>query len=194
LPDRQRLDLVQSAFAGLSWWVGRTCQIVAAGLLAFMSVTLFLQVLFRYVLVLPLPWSEEAARFSLVWFAMLASCVAGQQGLHFVFRWGLGWMSSGPREAVRIVVLVLGTGVTLLLAEQGWLYLEIVSGLTATATRINMAWAYAAIPVGAFGLALIYLAELADAVMAPFTGRHLGVWRAADDSAHRQLRAGDSEC
>jgi len=183
--------MAQRGFALLGWGVGQVACVVASALIIAMSVILFLQVTFRYVLMLPLPWSEEAARFCLVWFAMLASCVAGQQGLHFAIRWGVNWLGPRAREAARIFVLAFGAVVLLFLAGQGFSYLSVVSSLTATATRINFVWVYAAIPVGCLGLAIIHLAELGDAVLAFVTGQHLGVWRHTEDRSFAQLLAGN---
>lgn len=191
MPRPGTLLVIQRAFALTGRCIGGAACVLASALVVVMSVILFLQVVFRYVLMLPLPWSEEAARFCLVWFAMLASCVAGQRGLHFAIRWGVKWLNPWVREAARILILAFGAGVLLFLAFEGFSYLAIVSTLTATATRINMTWVYAAIPVGCIGLAIIHLVELADAVLAPFTDQHLGIWRHTEDLAFSQLHAAE---
>ena len=183
--------IAQRGFALLGRGVGQLACFIASALIVVMSAILFLQVTFRYGLKLPLPWSEEAARFCLVWFAMLAACVAGREGLHFAIRWGVNLLGPRSREAARIFVLLSGGCVLSFVAVEGFSYLSVVSGLTATATRINLAWIYAAIPVGCLGLALIHLAELADALLAPFTGQYLGVWRHTDERTFAQLVVGN---
>ena len=47
-----------------------------------MAVVVFLQVIFRYVLNLPLFWTEELARYCLVWASLLGSAVAVKRGQH----------------------------------------------------------------------------------------------------------------
>ena len=50
--------------------------------LSGMAVVVFLQVIFRYVLNLPLFWTEELARYCLVWSSLLGSAVAVKRGQH----------------------------------------------------------------------------------------------------------------
>jgi TRAP-type C4-dicarboxylate transport system permease small subunit len=160
---------------------------MAAILLVAMSGILFLQVIYRYVLLLPLPWSEEAARFCLVWFAMLSSCIAGQQGAHFSIRWCLRWLSPLWREMARMLVLALSIMVFVFVTYTGFLYLAVVKDLVATATQISMFWVYLAIPVGCGSLVLIQTLELFDAVAGLVTHRHFGRWRLVEDAAFLQL-------
>jgi TRAP-type C4-dicarboxylate transport system permease small subunit len=181
------LQSAQRAIARVARALGFVLVGAAAVLLVTMSAILFLQVIYRYVLALPLPWSEEAARFCLVWFAMLASCVAGQQGVHFSLRWAVNWLPPGSREIARILVLAFGMVVLGFIGWEACLYLAVVNDLVATATQINMFWVYLAIPVGCGSLALIQLLELLDAVAGLATHRHFGRWRLVEDDAFLQL-------
>ena len=183
----RNLQSTQRALALLSHGLGFVLVGAAALLLVAMSGILFLQVIYRYVLLLPLPWSEEAARFCLVWFAMLSSCIAGQQGAHFSLRWCLRWFSPTWRELARMLVLALSILVFVFLAYTGFLYLAVVEDLVATATQISMFWVYLAIPVGCGSLALIQTLEFLDAVAGLVTHRHFGRWRLVEDAAFLQL-------
>jgi TRAP-type C4-dicarboxylate transport system permease small subunit len=181
------LQLAQQTLARAAAALGILMAGTAALLLLAMSAILFAQVIYRYLLQLPLPWSEEAARFCLIWFAMLASCVAGHQGVHFSIRWCVNWLPARQREIVRIAVLALGAAVLAFVAWKGTLYLAVVDGFTATATQLNMFWVYLAIPVGCGALAAIQLLELFDAVTGLATHRHYGRWRLVEDTAFLQL-------
>ncbi len=181
------LQSLQEALARAAVALGLLLAGTAALLLVAMSTILFAQVIYRYLLELPLPWSEEAARFCLVWFAMLAASVAGQQGVHFSIRWCLKWLPARKREMVRIAVLAFGAMVLAFVAWKAALYLAVVDGLVATATQLNMFWVYLAIPVGCGALALIHLLELFDAVAGLATHRHYGGWRLVEDTAFLQL-------
>jgi len=181
------LQLAQQALARAAAALGVLMAGTAAVLLLAMSAILFAQVIYRYLLQLPLPWSEEAARFCLIWFAMLASCVAGQQGVHFSIRWCVNWLPAPQREIVRIAVLAFGAAVLAFVAWKATLYLAVVDGFTATATQLNMFWVYLAIPVGCGALAAIQLLELFDAVTGLATHRHYGRWRLVEDTAFLQL-------
>lgn len=45
----------------------------------------FFQIISRYLLKIPTPWTEEAARYLMIWMALLASGLAFQKGDHFNF-------------------------------------------------------------------------------------------------------------
>lgn len=192
--DTYWLLAMQRGFAVLGRSIGYGAFAVASGLLITMSGILFLQVAFRYVLQLPLSWSEEAARFCLVWFGMLATCVAGQQGLHFSLRWGVNLLNPRPRELLRLFVLVFSSCILGFVAYQGFWYLGVVSTLTATATHLNLVWVYAAVPVGCLGMTIIYVCELADYLLAHLTGQHLGLWKLTEEMAYKQLLTGEDPC
>ena len=55
---------------------------VSAFLLGAMSILVFLQVVFRYVLNAPLDWSEEMASFSFVWMALLGASIGLKRKEH----------------------------------------------------------------------------------------------------------------
>jgi len=47
-----------------------------------MSIIVFLQVLFRFVIYIPFPWSEESARYIMIWMGMVGSAMAMRHGRH----------------------------------------------------------------------------------------------------------------
>lgn len=160
---------------------------LAGVLLVFLSATLFLQVLFRYVIQAPLPWTEEAARFALVWYAMTAAAAVARRGLHFVFRWGTLVLSPRLRWWLRQLVSL---GVILLLAVivvQSVSYLAIVANQTSTATQVNMQVPYAAIPVGLTGFLAVYVLDFFDAALSLCTGVSLSAKEAQEEETYRRL-------
>ena len=60
-------------------WTRWVC-IVACGGVFLLAL---LQILFRYVLKISAPWTEEAARYLMIWMALLASGLAFRSGEHF---------------------------------------------------------------------------------------------------------------
>ena len=177
----------QRRLAALSRGIEGALLAASAVLLVFLSVTLFLQVLYRYVIKAPLPWTEEGARFALVWFALLAAAVGARKGQHFVFRWGTLLLPAPARwwlrQAVTVVVLVI----LAIIIVEGTLYLRIVADQTATATRVNMRLPFAGIPVALGCFFLIYLLDLADAVLALRTGRCFSAKEASEVEIYRRL-------
>lgn len=58
-------------------------EIIIAIQVAILSVIVLLQVVFRYVLNSPLAWTEEMARFLLIWIVLLGAAVGVKRKSHF---------------------------------------------------------------------------------------------------------------
>jgi TRAP-type C4-dicarboxylate transport system permease small subunit len=74
-PDTKRLERLSSR-------INRGIEVLVFGLGAAMALVVALQVLFRYGLNQSLFWSEELARFFLVWLTFLGATVAYHRKLH----------------------------------------------------------------------------------------------------------------
>jgi C4-dicarboxylate transporter, DctQ subunit len=73
----------------VSYWINRLSNalhevekwfLIVAG--AAMSVIVLLQVFFRFVIYVPFPWSEESARYIMIWMAMVGAATAMRYGRH----------------------------------------------------------------------------------------------------------------
>jgi len=159
-------------------------------LLVYLSIVLFLQVLFRYVLQLPLPWSEESARFAMVWFGMLAAGVAAYRGLHFNFRWGTLWMPPRARLWLRQILNVVTIALLIVVYFQSLRYLEIVANQTAPGTELNMRIPHASVTVGAIGMLLVYVCDVLDAACRAITGQTFSVREEREALMDRELAGG----
>ena len=60
-------------------WARGGC-ILASGAI---FILVMMQILFRYVFKVSAPWTEEAARYLMIWMALLAAGIAFQKGQHF---------------------------------------------------------------------------------------------------------------
>jgi len=141
----------------------RVLAAVCAALLVAMLIGVGAQVIMRYVFNQPLVWSEELARYCMIWLAMLAAALAAREGQHIA----LGDLIPLPRP-VRLVVnaiTIFFVALTLwVLIDQGWLLTERTGRQLSATLRIKMSWVYASIPVGSalmiVGLVLGWLREL----------------------------------
>jgi TRAP-type C4-dicarboxylate transport system permease small subunit len=189
LPPRSYLVAIQWALRTANRRIAQAAYGVAAILLVFLSATLFLQVLFRYVIKQPLPWSEEAARFALVWYGMLSAAAGAWTGQHFVFRWATLILDDKARLILRLVVNVVTLNLVAVMIFLSWQYLTVFAGQTATATRLDMRIPFAGIPIGFSCFFLIYLIDLADGLLALLTGVALSVREAREKETYLQLGA-----
>jgi TRAP-type C4-dicarboxylate transport system permease small subunit len=132
---------------------GRCCNGFAKLLLvvlsAVMAVTILLQVFLRYVVKASLPWSEELARYLMVWIGLMGASLAVHEGRHV----GVSLLVDRTRGVLRKAVTCIAMcGVLwflwLMLSEGVRLVLNIWYQRS-PAMNIPMVIPYAAIPLGA---------------------------------------------
>ena len=126
--------------------------VLARGLLivaAFTMVTaVFMQVIFRYVLLLPLSWSEELARYTFMWTTFLGASVALRLNSLPNITLGLKLFPIKLQPYLYLITnaltlvfcyhfVVYGTEITMVVAPD-----------TSPGLDFTMSWAYAALPVG----------------------------------------------
>ncbi len=126
---------------------------------AAMCLLIFAQVFFRFVVFVPLPWSEELARYLMVWMAMLGAPLALRMDQHI----GVGLVLERLPRRARLW-LTLGTCLVTIafMAVIGWQGVLLCrKNLTqvSPAMQLPMMFSYAAIPVGG----VCMLLELCDA-------------------------------
>lgn len=137
------------------------------GLLDKLLITLFLamvvaivwQVIARYFFASPTIWSEELARFLVVWVTMLGSAYVLEHGGHvavtvFVDMMPEPWQRffSWLRD---LVIIAMAGGLT----YYGYGFAVSGARRTSTGLGLQMSYAYAAIPIGAALIAFFLLAR-----------------------------------
>ena len=135
----------------LSLYTDRVGEVLLVLFLSALTIVVFLQVLFRYVFNLPLFWTEETARYCLIWASMLGA--------------GYGLPESLYRATVRLAQI----GVLAIIVVILWGGIELVSitqHQTSPALRIPMAYPYLAMPTGALFMLVHQLALLFEKVPA----------------------------
>jgi TRAP-type C4-dicarboxylate transport system permease small subunit len=76
-------------------------------LFVMLLVVASLQVFFRYVVWVPMPWTEEVARFLLVWVTFLGAASVTRRKLHITVDWLTSKLSPKSGHALGVVVYVL---------------------------------------------------------------------------------------
>jgi len=121
-----------------------------AVLLAIMFVVIILEVLFRYVLALPVFWTEELARYVMFYMVLIGSAAAAREDLHPALTFVTAGLGARFRRWWRLFIDVLVFFVLVVVFWQGCVMaMEERIGRTA-ALRISFFWVYMALPIGAF--------------------------------------------
>ena len=123
--------------------------------LSFLCVLLFTvmmaavlgQVVSRYGFNAPVSWSEELARYVMIWMAMLGSALAMRRGQHILLG-DLLPMPERARAVIRVVCAVVIVIMLLVLAWQAWTLVERTARQITPGLALPMNWIYAAIPTG----------------------------------------------
>jgi len=127
-------------------FVLQTIKWVLFVMMAGMTLSVLLGVLFRYVLKDSLSWSEELARYLMIWCACLGAVVAYREGSHFAitliverFHGIFGKIITKVAESLVFIffITVAAKGITLLFG---------LEGQTTPAMQIPMGIPYLAIP------------------------------------------------
>jgi TRAP-type transport system small permease protein len=144
--------------------VGSFCVLIYAA----MIVVALLGVLFRYVMLSPFEWTEELARFLMLWVGFLGMSMALRRNEHIALNFLGGFL---PPALLRLV----GYGIDLLvglflyfLLKQG--YLMTTRTLMTTSTLdLSMFWIYMSVPLGAFLTAIQLILNVTMKVLREFT-------------------------
>jgi len=129
----------------LSNWVDRIAALLLIAVVA-MNVG---QIVFRYVFVDPLSWSEESMRYATVWMVLLAGSSALFRGEHMEIGILANVRSKGVRTVFRLLSLACIAVFCGVLIWQGFrAAIQNIEQLS-PAMEIQMAIPYLAVPVGA---------------------------------------------
>lgn len=122
------------------------------------------QVVSRFVLEQPTPWTEEAMRRLLIWCVMLGTVVAFRRGALVSVDLMLRKTRGATHRALRGLITAVSLAYLALILWYGVDITWRVRFQTFASMELSMAWAYAALPVGAALALLAVLAHHVDPV------------------------------
>ena len=132
---------------------------IAAILLAVMTILVFMQVLFRYWLHLPLDWGEEVSRYLFIWAAMLGAAIAMKRRAHFGIDLLVKVLPSSVQRCVAIGINLCICALMSLVVVQGAKLTIINLSQISPTLAIPMGVPYAAIPVSAVLMLISTISE-----------------------------------
>jgi TRAP-type C4-dicarboxylate transport system permease small subunit len=132
-------------------------QAAAALGMGVMLISTLLGVADRLFLGIGMSWTDELARFALVWTSLLAAAITLQHQRHFAFTAILEQLGSAGRIGVDLLMLA-GLSV---LAWYGIRLTAAVAVQTSPSLGIEMSWVYAAVPTFALVSICIFVLRIA---------------------------------
>lgn len=133
-----------------------------AGLLLVMTVLIFWQVFARFVVGSPLFFSDEIARFAMLWLTFLGAGYAYRKGSLISVDIMLEYAGKTLSWLLRIIIILCSASFALIMVKYGYDLMDRVSSQTAPSTRISMMWPYMAIPAGGVVILVNSLGLLLD--------------------------------
>jgi len=126
--------------------------LIGAGLLC-MVVLVSLQVAVRFILPklgMPagLPWTEEAARYLMVWVIFLGGAIAARHGLLIAVTALIEALPAAPSRLLRRSALILLAGIFVAMAWYGWRWTAFGADEISPALALSKFWLYLSMPVG----------------------------------------------
>jgi C4-dicarboxylate transporter DctQ subunit len=131
---------------------------------AVMSVIVLLQIIFRFLIHVPFPWSEELARYLMIWMGMLGAFVALREGRHIGVSIFVDRLPPALCSKVMVFVQLVTVAFLVIVARQGFSLALFNSTQLSPAMQIPMIFPYLAVPVGTS----LMILELATGVLAEF--------------------------
>ena len=117
-------------------------------LISAMTFIILLQVFYRYVLNNPLIWTEEIARFLMVWMIFLAISMVSKRKLNISLDFFLKKIPLKVRKPLEILLQAYIIYFLFALFKLGIILVDSAYRQVAPASQISMKWVYLALPVG----------------------------------------------
>lgn len=118
--------------------------------LSAMSIIIFIQVVFRYILKASLPWSEEVSRYLLVWTTFFGGAYGVKTGAHIGVEAFTLLLPEKYRKILSIFITLCSMVLCVFIFKYGMMIVksQLTKGQVSPAMRIPMGYVYLAIPVG----------------------------------------------
>ena len=149
-------------------WVDRLLRHSIALLLAVMVLNVVWQVVTRFVLHSPSPYTEEFARFAMIWLGLLGAAHGVGRHTHLALDLLPGALHGRARLRLNrvITVLVLLFALAVLVGGGSRLvWITWMLGQTSAALEIRLAWVYLAVPAAGLVMTFYCVCELLTAAV-----------------------------
>jgi len=137
-------------------------QSVIAASLFIMYFLVFINVITRYIFGFSLNWTDELARFLMIWTVFLGAGLAMREGRHVAIDLLQSFLPKSIRKYFRIIIGVIILGFLGLLVILGYQYALRTMGILSPVLRWPMGAVYMAIPFGLLVFILHFVTIFSD--------------------------------
>lgn len=140
--------------------INNVVKYIVSILFIVLVILVFMQVATRFVINYPLSWSEEISRYLMIYIVFLGSALAVRTNDHIAIDFLLEIVSPKNKKRLNVITLLISALFFAMLTYFGFQLTLVVIGQATPTLQFSMAWAYAAIPVGALLMLLNVFAVL----------------------------------
>ncbi len=144
----------------LSDKLNKVAEVVIAVLLAVMSIVIFMQVVYRYVVGSSLSWSEELGRYILVYLTFLGASVAVKKNSHIGVEAVVKVLPRSIANIVEWIANVLTLAFFVVLIAYGSKVVGITLSQLSPALHVKMGFIYMAVVIGAVLMVIHLIARM----------------------------------
>lgn len=135
-------------------------RILTIAAFSLMVVVTFMQIIYRFVLLKPIPWSEELARYLFVWITFLGSGVAVKNKGHVGVELVIDRLPKKLRKISLIIAFIVCVVFCILMVTNGVTMVQRTMNQRSAAMSMPMSYAYIAIPIGFILMAMNFLVHI----------------------------------
>lgn len=150
--------------------VNAVATVLVAALLAIVAIAVMGQVTVRFVLTafginLSAPWTEEIARYTLIWMVFLGAAIGVRHARMIALEFGVRKLPKGIGVPIRYAVMIMSMAFFGLLFWVGMDFLELGRSERSPVLGITRDYVYWAMPVGMVLMILNSLALIAETIL-----------------------------
>ena len=129
---------------------------LCSGLMFGMMVVICAQVFYRYVIDVPLPWSEELGRYIFIWMSFLGIAAAYYKGSHVAFDLLQSKLQGAAKKGLMVVLDLLTIALSVGLISGGSAMVQLGTLQRSPALSLPMQFVFSVIPIS--GGIMLYFA------------------------------------
>jgi len=155
----------------LTHLVWKVIDVMALAAFVVMLILVTSQVVFRYLLQVSVPWTEEAARWFYAWQVFLGSALAMRARIHLQITVFLDRFSGRPRAFLDLLSALTGLGFLVGIIWGSLVMIRAVYPVQAGSFPVSTSYLYLSIPVGLIAMVALAAHDVAGSLREIFRPR-----------------------
>ncbi len=139
---------------------------IVFAMMVAMTVVIILQIIFRFFFT-ALSWSEEVARFLLVWSSLLAAAIGFKRGSHITVTFLVTRFPEKIKKTLGVIAYIFEAIFFFIVIIFGITLMKVQSSQTSAALLISMSYIYAIYPIGGSIILLHLIAHILELLFLP---------------------------